>query len=234
MSVKAVNPLVPSVPRIAVIPAEPIIGKLPLPVSGGPKEPMKIGMAPGKDITMLELGKLHAVEKARTPEGNAWAERLDKTASIPLWMDAAKNYRASTSFFKGWAGTAVLAGTVIATTAATQIEKLVHKRPRPFVADPTLTTIGPRPTDKSYPSGHTSASYAAATVFDALDHNMGVQAYDAARQMAYARVYSGVHYPSDVVAGAKFGTSIAQHMLKWLPGIDPRMDSAPNATAAIQ
>lgn len=222
--------LLPQFPHIDAIPAEPQIGQLPLPVQGGKAPGLKIDPVPSAAIQKAELAKLHVVEGARTPEGNAWAEKLATTKSIPLWLDAAKQFRKSTGFVQGWAGTALVGGAVVATTLATQIAKFKFGRDRPYKTDPTLTTVGPRPRDPSYPSGHTSSSFAAATVFDALSRDLGTQAYDAAKQMAYARVYSGMHYPSDVVAGAKVGASIANTMLKLLPGIDPA--TTPSATAA--
>jgi undecaprenyl-diphosphatase len=61
------------------------------------------------------------------------------------------------------------------------------------------------PTSLSFPSAHASSSFAAARAFSAL---LPVRLYVPATAMALSRVYLGVHYPSDIAAGALLGTLV--------------------------
>ena len=61
--------------------------------------------------------------------------------------------------------------------------------------------------DWSFPSGHTTASFAAATALAmSLGKKFGIPALILAALIALSRLYVGVHYPSDVLAGAIIGT----------------------------
>ena len=82
-------------------------------------------------------------------------------------------------------------------------------RTRPFdLAHPVVSRsnllIAP-PTDYSFPSGHTLASFEAATALF-KDHSVyGFFAYVLAILIAFSRLYLQVHYPSDVLGGAILG-----------------------------
>lgn len=63
--------------------------------------------------------------------------------------------------------------------------------------------------DFSFPSGHTLASFEAATVLLIRDKRMGIPALVLAILIALTRLYLYVHYPTDVIAGAIFGIAFA-------------------------
>ncbi len=83
-------------------------------------------------------------------------------------------------------------------------------RTRPYELVNGLIALIPYPTDFSFPSGHTAASFAAAVVFyKELPRKYGIPALVVAVLIALSRLYLGVHYPSDVLAGAVSGTLLA-------------------------
>ena len=84
--------------------------------------------------------------------------------------------------------------------------KNIVQRPRPFVTFTDLQIIIPTPSEFSFPSGHTSSSFAAAAVFYRhLPKRLGIPSVVLAGLIGFSRLYVGVHYPTDVIAGVVMG-----------------------------
>lgn len=87
--------------------------------------------------------------------------------------------------------------------------KRVLYRERPFLSTPAIAVLGPRSSGSSFPSGHTALSFAAAGVLSSLVPSARAGWWAGAIAVACSRVYLGVHYPLDVIAGAAVGIASA-------------------------
>lgn len=119
----------------------------------------------------------------------------------------------------------------IASAIANVLLKPLFPRPRPPVNPAALPSIVRRPISSSFPSGHSAsaAAYATATAMEAPAIAAPVAALAAG--VAYSRVSTGVHYPSDVVFGSAIGAAVAVGTTKIWPRIDPTPAAAPRAPA---
>ena len=81
-------------------------------------------------------------------------------------------------------------------------------RTRPYEVVDGLHRIIEAQSDYSFPSGHTLASFEAATVLMIRDKRFGIPALILAILIALSRLYLYVHYPTDVLAGALLGVFI--------------------------
>ena len=84
---------------------------------------------------------------------------------------------------------------------------------RPSVRYAAPKSLVPAPHDHSFPSGHAATSFAGTTVLTAYAPRMWPAWFLLAVAIAFSRVYVGVHYPLDVVAGAVLGVVTALLLL---------------------
>lgn len=101
-----------------------------------------------------------------------------------------------------------------------------RERPPSVVLDPEpLMEV---PTTSSFPSGHAMSSFACALVLARVAPRLAVPAFVLAVAIAVSRVYVGVHYPLDILAGGLLGLGVATALLR-LPAILRRSPRAPTA-----
>jgi undecaprenyl-diphosphatase len=95
---------------------------------------------------------------------------------------------------------------------SSEVIKEITMRPRPFVTLPDVRLLVPKPGSFAFPSGHATSAFAACSGAVLAARRLlkrvpvwgwGMLAMAAA--ISYSRVYVGVHWPTDVVAGVILG-----------------------------
>lgn len=154
----------------------------------------------------------------RPSPADLFVKKLSSSANHSLiWFAAA----AVLATIRGRGRRAAMRGLVAVTGAsftANALAKQVFPRRRP-AADlvPVARRLTRRPTSSSFPSGH-AASAAAFTTAVALESpTAAVIIGPVAAAVAYSRVHTGVHWPSDVVCGAALGVGLGLLTQRWWP-----------------
>ncbi|UNQ42080.1 phosphatase PAP2 family protein [Prescottella equi] len=133
-----------------------------------------------------------------------------------LWMGVA----AGMGLAGGRARRAAVRG-VLAVAGASALSNAVLKpvfpRRRPPAGTPEFTVRRglPAPRSSSFPSGHSASAAAFATAVALEYPAAGVALAPLAAAVAYSRVHTGVHWPSDIAVGAGFGAAVALATRRW-------------------
>jgi len=99
--------------------------------------------------------------------------------------------------------------TVAGCYALNTVIKIAVRRPRPDL--PGLPALTSTPSSLSFPSAHACTSFAGARCYSRLGLP-AVPLYALAASLSVSRLYLGVHYPSDVLAGAALGTAVSARL----------------------
>lgn len=136
-----------------------------------------------------------------------WLGTIDKVGAVwcvlALVVALLQRRRLAASLF-----VVVLTGltTFAADSASFGIKDLVH-RTRPFVAHPQIRPLY-TVHSSSFPAGHAATAFAGATLLSFLAPRAAPLFALLAVAIGFSRVYVGVHYPGDVLAGAAIGFAV--------------------------
>jgi membrane-associated phospholipid phosphatase len=97
---------------------------------------------------------------------------------------------------------------VIAGSTLANVIKPLFDRPRPPRGHAGISAVGNLPATASFPSGHATTAFAAAAAIAVAQPALRVWALALAAIVAISRVYLGMHYLRDVLAGALLGSAI--------------------------
>jgi undecaprenyl-diphosphatase len=124
--------------------------------------------------------------------------------------------------------------TFIADSVTFGVKNLVH-RTRPFDAHPAIHPLY-AVHSSSFPAGHAATAFAGAVLLSYVAVRLAPLFLGLAAAIAFSRVYDGVHYPTDVIAGAAIGAAVGaaaivgQRLLeRRFPALEPASPSRPQA-----
>jgi undecaprenyl-diphosphatase len=134
-----------------------------------------------------------------------------------LWFAVAAGLSVRRGATRKAAGRGLLA-IALASGAANAVCKPLLPRRRPAAAElPAYQTLPSPPTSSSFPSGHSASAVAFVTAVGLESPRVGLALAPVAAAVAYSRVHVGVHWVSDVAAGAALGAGMAVLTRRWWP-----------------
>lgn len=175
------------------------------------------------------------------PRGRSWISRVDRyllrhVSNLPGGNHDTFFRRLSASANNGrlWMGTAAVLALVpgktrraalhglIAQGVASAVTNVVFKtllpRTRPLPEHlPVFRFVHPQPTSSSMPSGHSASAVAFAVGVGLVRPALGLAVAPAAAGVAYSRVHTGAHWPTDVLFGSAIGAGAALVTRHWWP-----------------
>lgn len=137
--------------------------------------------------------------------------RLSRSANHGvLWFATAAALAATGSPRARRAAVRGLASLAVASATINTVGKRSVRRPRPVLDPvPLIRQLKRQPITTSFPSGHAASAAAFATGVALESRGLGAVVAPLAFSVAMSRVYTGVHFPSDVLAGAALGAGAA-------------------------
>lgn len=153
----------------------------------------------------IELSILDAIQNIRTPMGDVLMPFITRLGNGGVvWIVLAAGLLACKKTRKsGVILAAALAADVIVCNG---ILKNAVQRIRPCDVNTSVDLLIRRPTDFSFPSGHTAASFAAVSaLYFSGEKKLWKPALFLAVLIAFSRMYLYVHYPTDILGGMFIG-----------------------------
>ncbi len=169
-------------------------------------------------VTAADLAIMARVSAASSPGLDRALPALSRAADHSgLWIGIAAALAATESKWARRAALRGLAGIAIASSATNVLAKGMMRRVRPTSEVPISRRLARVPRTTSFPSGHAASAAAFATGVALELPVMAAPVGALAAAVGASRVVTGVHFPSDVVAGFAIGTCAGMLTVYWWP-----------------
>jgi diacylglycerol kinase family enzyme/membrane-associated phospholipid phosphatase len=164
----------------------------------------------------------NAVATRDWPGAHPMLPRLSRAANHGvLWFATAAVIAATRSPRARRAAARGVASLALASATINTLGKRTVRRPRPVLDNvPVMRQLKRQPITTSFPSGHSASAAAFATGVALESRGWGAAVAPLATAVALSRVYTGVHFPSDVLVGAAFGVGAAYAVRGMVPTRD--------------
>jgi membrane-associated phospholipid phosphatase len=166
----------------------------------------------GEELNSLDVAVYAAIAATPTPAMDVALRRLSHAANHSrLWLGCSALLAACGGERGRRAAEYGLASVALTSAVVNMVLKPLGNRRRPDrpVYDVPVTRQVAMPRSTSWPSGHSASAFAYATGVGAAWPEAGIPLSVLASLVAYSRVHTGVHYPSDTIAGTASGVALA-------------------------
>ncbi|CAM5352984.1 phosphatase PAP2 family protein [Streptomyces abikoensis] len=164
-----------------------------------------------KIVSSWDRAAFDAVAAHHWPGGDRFLPRLSRSANHGLlWFGLAAGAALAGGRPARRAALRGAASLAVASAAVNTLGKRSVRRVRPVLdAVPAVRRLARQPVTTSFPSGHSASAVAFATGVALENPAWGLALAPLAASVCFSRVYTGVHYPGDVLAGAVLGAGAA-------------------------
>lgn len=178
-----------------------------------PPEPGSVALA--EQLTTVKAALAGATNEQKSIVVK-WAGGPGTRTPPGIWLTLADDYmRAHPVSLRTYLETRTLLTTSMADAVIGVFDaKYTYQAKRPFMVDPSIITIMPTPNHPSYPAGHATISWAAATV---LSKQLAANTSEWGRladEASDSRTIGGIHFPVDNEVGKTLGVDIGKEALK--------------------
>jgi membrane-associated phospholipid phosphatase len=164
-----------------------------------------------REIDSLDRAVYRAIAQTATPALDRDLRLLSRSADHSvLWLSIA----GALALVPGRPRRAALLGAAsigLASVSVNVIAKMLLRRPRPdrSTAAVPMARLVRMPHSTSFPSGHSASAFAFASAVGTQLPRLALPLQLLAAAVAYSRIHTGVHYPSDTIVGASIGMASA-------------------------
>lgn len=182
--------------------------------------------APGTLSARADLEAVLQAQAWRTPDQIAWAKRVDKNDPF-MWSEVLGAWFTPENLPRT---AALLKDADEDRHEITEVAKKLFARARPYVVDPSIQPCVGKPSNDSYPSGHTTSLFTRAGVLAEIFPEKHAELFAFAHRAAWGRIQAGVHFPTDVVGGLILSEPIVDE-IKRSPAFQERLKSVQREVA---